>query len=226
MITYTPLHARMKLQLVGEEGCGKTALCNSLLEHMAMSPAELAQAGKGDKDRERQLAEAALNTRPTEGVSIHEVHTAVSAAAAGAAAAPQQKKIRFSLWDFSGNEAYYATHPLFMSARSVYVLVFRLSDELDAITRKLDYWLQLANCRSGNAPVLLVGTHLDSKRCSKEYLEAVRNGLAMRYATRYNNIKGFFAVSAKLRKGIKELVGKCCVCVCVCVRFCCMCLCA
>jgi hypothetical protein len=111
------------------------------------------------------------------------------------------------VWDFSGNEAYYITHPLFMSARSLYLLVFRLSDDLDRSIRKLDYWLQLANCRSGNAPVLLVGTNLDHKRCSKEYLEAIRSGLATRYASRYNNIKGFFATSGKSRKGLKELIG-------------------
>ncbi len=55
--------------------------------------------------------------------------------------------------------------------------------------------------------MLLVGTYLDHKRCTKEYLEQLRTTLSERYSSRYTNIRGFFAVSGRTRKGMKELSG-------------------
>src|SRR4051812_33991600 len=108
--------------LVGEEGTGKTALCSTLVENMCKPAAQLATPTDADKTQ----FDTALNTKPTEGVRIHDV---ISTGLGDQAAAA--KKIRFSVWDFSGNEAYYITHPMFMSARSMYLLVFRLPDDLD-----------------------------------------------------------------------------------------------
>jgi len=42
-----------------------------------------------------------------------------------------------SLWDFAGQFVYYATHQLFFSPRSVYLLVLNLNEDLD---RSLDEW--------------------------------------------------------------------------------------
>ena len=36
------------------------------------------------------------------------------------------------LWDFAGQHLYYASHPVFMSPRAVYILVHNLSKALDA----------------------------------------------------------------------------------------------
>jgi len=36
------------------------------------------------------------------------------------------------LWDFAGQHLYYASHPVFLSPRAVYVLVHNLSKPLDA----------------------------------------------------------------------------------------------
>ncbi|XP_072172990.1 uncharacterized protein [Diadema setosum] len=42
------------------------------------------------------------------------------------------KKIVLSIWDFAGQSVYYTTHQVFLSPRAVYVIVFSLSNELDA----------------------------------------------------------------------------------------------
>ena len=41
-------------------------------------------------------------------------------------------KVTIDLWDFAGQHLYYASHPVFLSPRAVYVLVYNLSKKLDA----------------------------------------------------------------------------------------------
>ena len=40
--------------------------------------------------------------------------------------------VTIDLWDFAGQHLYYASHPVFLSPRAVYVLVYNLSKKLDA----------------------------------------------------------------------------------------------
>ena len=40
--------------------------------------------------------------------------------------------VKVDLWDFAGQHLYYASHPVFLSSRAVYVLVHNLSKALDA----------------------------------------------------------------------------------------------
>ena len=37
-----------------------------------------------------------------------------------------------TLWDFAGQHLYYATHPVFLSGRAVYILVYNLNKDLQA----------------------------------------------------------------------------------------------
>lgn len=36
-------------------------------------------------------------------------------------------QITFTVWDFGGQEVFYPTHQLFLSSRSIYVVMFRLT---------------------------------------------------------------------------------------------------
>lgn len=42
------------------------------------------------------------------------------------------KEVILTLWDFAGQHLYYASHPVFLSTRAVYVLVYNLSKSLSA----------------------------------------------------------------------------------------------
>ena len=44
---------------------------------------------------------------------------------------PKTKEAFVSLWDFAGQFVYYATHQLFFSPRSIYLLVLNMEDDLD-----------------------------------------------------------------------------------------------
>ena len=66
----------------------------------------------------------------------------------------------FSIWDFGGQEEYYATHQCFLSERSLYLLLFNLKDG-NAGVEELSPWLNNIALRAPMSCVLIVGTHLD-----------------------------------------------------------------
>ena len=70
------------------------------------------------------------------------------------------KKFSFSIWDFGGQEEYYATHQCFLSERSLYLVLFNLKDG-DAGVEELTPWLNNLSLRAPMSCVLIVGTHLD-----------------------------------------------------------------
>lgn len=69
-------------------------------------------------------------------------------------------KFHFSIWDFGGQEEYYATHQCFLSKRSIYLLVFNLTHQ-DAGVQELKPWLNNIALRAPGSCVIIVGTHLD-----------------------------------------------------------------
>jgi serine/threonine protein kinase/GTPase SAR1 family protein len=74
-------------------------------------------------------------------------------------------KFTFQIWDFGGQVEYYATHQCFLSQRSLYVVVWRVTDGEDGI-KELKMWLDNIAVRAPKSPVIIVGTFLD--KLSKE----------------------------------------------------------
>ncbi|XP_065919794.1 leucine-rich repeat serine/threonine-protein kinase 2-like [Dysidea avara] len=66
----------------------------------------------------------------------------------------------FSIWDFAGQEEYYATHQCFLSKRSLYLLVWNVT-EGDAGIADLIPWLNNISVRAPNSCMIIVGTFLD-----------------------------------------------------------------
>ena len=66
----------------------------------------------------------------------------------------------FSVWDFAGQEEYYATHQVFLSKRSLYLAVWNVMDEKDGIA-ELKPWLNNIILRAPKSQIVIVGTHLD-----------------------------------------------------------------
>ena len=70
-----------------------------------------------------------------------------------------KKTFHFSIWDFAGQKEYYATHQCFLSQKSLYLLVWNIT-EADGIN-DLEPWLNNISARAPGSPVIIVGTFLD-----------------------------------------------------------------
>jgi len=119
-------------------------------------------------------------------------------------------KVTLSAWDFAGQDIYYTTHQFFLSEQSLYLLVFDLSKPLEH--SKIEFWLQSIWARTKQAPVIIIGTHRDSKNCTPEFLKAMQVRLAEFHQT-FPNITAINFVSNQtglgmenLRKAIEEIV--------------------
>ena len=55
---------------------------------------------------------------------------------------PRPKEAFVSLWDFAGQFVYYATHQLFFSPRSIYILTLNMQEDLEK-TLKEDWFIDL-----------------------------------------------------------------------------------
>ena len=76
------------------------------------------------------------------------------------APAYNRKTFHFSIWDFAGQEEYYATHQCFLSKRSLYLLVWNVT-EGDAGIADLKPWLNNISVRAPDSCMIVVGTFLD-----------------------------------------------------------------
>ena len=73
---------------------------------------------------------------------------------------PNRKTFQFRIWDFAGQEEYYATYHCFLSKRSLYLLVWNIT-EGDAGVADLKPWLNNVSVRAPDSVVIVVGTFLD-----------------------------------------------------------------
>ena len=71
-----------------------------------------------------------------------------------------KKTFHFRIWDFAGQEEYYATHQYFLSKRSLYLLVWNVT-EGDAGVVDLKPWLNNISVRDPGSCIIVVGTFLD-----------------------------------------------------------------
>ena len=99
--------------------------------------------------------------------------------------------IKVHFWDFGGQQIMHATHQFFLSKRSLYILVLDGRKEEDA-----EYWLKHIESFGGNSPVLVVMNKVDEHPFDV-------NRLFLQ--DKYKEIKGFYKISCKKKKGIKSL---------------------
>ena len=66
----------------------------------------------------------------------------------------------FRTWDFGGQTEYYATHQYFLSKRSLYLVLWKITDGERGMN-EIQQWLINIQSRAPNSPVIIVGTHYD-----------------------------------------------------------------
>ena len=170
--------SRMKLMIVGKKGSGKTSLFEAL---------------KMKSLKQRQKRNNAQDPEPTAGIHVENL---------------KFKDITFSTWDFSGDEQYYTTHQLFLSERVIYLLVCNMMDP-ESEDSRIEQWLELITRKiDDQVPIVVVGTHLDDKACNGKHRKAFWNRVKANIGSRFPNILGYEAISAKFNKKTDALLEK------------------
>ena len=108
--------------------------------------------------------------------------------------------MQLNTWDFGGQQIYHATHQFFLTARSLYLLVWNARQGFEQ--GKLYYWLDTLQARAPESPVLLVGTCTEGRPADLPVTELQK---------KYPQIKGNFSVSNRNGTGIdsvREAVAK------------------
>ncbi|GBG24034.1 Leucine-rich repeat serine/threonine-protein kinase 2 [Hondaea fermentalgiana] len=101
------------------------------------------------------------------------------------------EEISFTIWDYGGQEVFYALHHLFLTQYGIYMLVFDMREVLgkERFREKLDekeyaklalqedsletlrFWIDSIRLHAPDASIILVGTHLDQVAGSEEHEE-------------------------------------------------------
>jgi internalin A len=104
------------------------------------------------------------------------------------------QSIKLDLWDFGGQEIYYATHQLFLTRRTLYLLV--LNNRNSEKENRLEYWLKIIEIFGDTPSILIVGNQSD-----EQPLDINRKALL----SKFPNIEGIFEVSCLTGEGIDSL---------------------
>eukprot|EP00012_Vannella_robusta_P006904 CAMPEP_0206208048 /NCGR_PEP_ID=MMETSP0166-20121206/15974_1 /ASSEMBLY_ACC=CAM_ASM_000260 /TAXON_ID=95228 /ORGANISM="Vannella robusta, Strain DIVA3 518/3/11/1/6" /LENGTH=748 /DNA_ID=CAMNT_0053628965 /DNA_START=1 /DNA_END=2244 /DNA_ORIENTATION=+ len=179
---------RVKVMFVGDGNVGKTTLLNSFQEHTRI------------QSRRHSFAKKFLphqDTIATDGIDIREISVPFQ----------DGKEILWDCWDYAGQEIYYSTHQFFLSPRSVYLICFNL---LENNHSKVEYWLNSIHSRARGSPIFLVGTHLDDKQVTEEYLQEYMSKLCNtvkpeRFIS-IPSVKGIYSVGSNKGIGIQVLI--------------------
>uniref|UniRef100_A0A8R1XUT2 non-specific serine/threonine protein kinase n=1 Tax=Onchocerca volvulus TaxID=6282 RepID=A0A8R1XUT2_ONCVO len=154
-------YTRLKLMIVGVQGIGKT----SLLQQIRLEGTVGKRIPPNDVSWSKRMGHSigSGGDRTTKGANISTVGVDI----AEWTFEPKKTKgeptfgpLTFRTWDFGGQREYYATHQYFLSRRSLYILVWKVTDG-EAALPDLRQWLVNIQARAPNSPVIIVGTHVD-----------------------------------------------------------------
>jgi internalin A len=162
-----------KMLLVGQGGVGKTSLVHYLIHNHPCDPGEL----------------------PTEGINIDDWQVQGRKGADG-----KFERVIVHVWDFGGQEIMHATHQLFLTRRSLYLLL--IDARAGEKESNIHYWLKIIQSYGGNSPVLVVVNKCDQHPHELNETRLMRD---------YPNIQRIVQTSCSTGQGIAELrreIGK------------------
>ncbi|MFB8792263.1 MAG: COR domain-containing protein [Potamolinea sp.] len=146
------------------------------------------EGGVGKTSLLRALRKEAFDTQEstTHGIEIRSLELAH----------PTEANVTMHLntWDFGGQEIYHATHQFFLTNRSLFLLAWNA--RLGFEQGKLYYWLDTIQALAPESPVLLVATHIDSRKPDLPLAEL---------KAKYPQILGHCEISNRLGIGIPTL---------------------
>lgn len=157
-----------KLIIVGQGGAGKTTLVRKLVEGPKAAMPDENQSTKGIDIQKYS-------------VPLHD-----------------DRSLLFHVWDFGGQEIYYATHQFFLTRRSLYILVDDTRDYSQPSTphSSFNYWLQVIELLGEGSPVLIIQNEKSDR--SKGLDEP-----SMR--KRYPNIRRILRTNLLTGRGLEEV---------------------
>jgi hypothetical protein len=170
------------------------SLLNCFLAHSSRKKLSFSRKSKEPAD-----------TKATDGIAISQVQFVADSD-------EQHAPMLWDCWDYAGQDIYYTTHQFFLSHGAIYILCFNL---LQRDLSKIEYWLNSVHTRARGSPILLVGTHLDDKRCTNEYVQNYIQDIKRRYMKRFRDslgvpsIQEVIAVSCRGKRiGVKTVMDR------------------
>ena len=112
----------------------------------------LGKCGSGKSTMVARLCDEQHSNETTTGIDVTEWKYSPSY---------NRKTFHFSIWDFASKEVYYATHQCFLSKRSLYLLVWNIT-EGDKGVDDLKPWLNNISMKVPDSCIIIVGTFLDT----------------------------------------------------------------
>lgn len=151
-----------KLILVGNGGVGKTSLVSSLI-------------------KKRDDKTSVTTQHSTRGIDVKQW---ILSWDVKEQSGNDTNRLQLNIWDFGGQEAYHATHQMFLTNQSLYLVV---TDAVSGDTEDdLFYWLNMIDSNAKNSPVIVVMNKIDQR-----YKELPVGNLQRQF----KNIVGFHKVS-------------------------------
>ncbi|XP_060079979.1 leucine-rich repeat serine/threonine-protein kinase 1-like [Ylistrum balloti] len=154
----------MNLMFVGVHEIGKTSLLRQIRKNRKTPkgiPIPTHWIERRDKKAHPTDDDTPLSTV---GIDIHEVVIGENR---------EHGPITFRTWDFGGQKEYYATHQYFLSARSLYLVMWKLTDGEKGV-QSMWQWLVNIQARAPGSPVIIIGTHkdvLEARATKKNFTE-------------------------------------------------------
>jgi len=102
----------------------------------------------------------------------------------------EEKGIKVHFWDFGGQDLMQATHQMFYSLRSIYVLVLNAREEPEA-----EDWLKHIESFGGDSPIMVVINKIDENQNYDVNRKSLRE--------KYKGIRDFYKISCKTGEGIE-----------------------
>lgn len=109
----------------------------------------------------------------------------------------QEGVVNSTIWDFGGQQILQATHQLFLSKRSIYVLVVEDRKNDKHKDQDIEQWLTQVNSLGGRPPILVVKNKIDENPNSDIQTQKLKS--------KFPNIIDFFEVSCQKRIGLEKL---------------------
>ncbi|PRP75101.1 leucine-rich repeat-containing protein [Planoprotostelium fungivorum] len=177
---------RTRAIVVGTPSSGKTALCNALRRKSTSSKENSQNIQTGNLAGGLSIEPWPLSiTLDTEDGKV-------------------KREVDLNIWELSGSDIHYANHQFFIAKRAVFIVVWNLMEDPDK--SKIEYWLHCIRSKVKNAPVFIVGTHMDDPRVSTEGVSYLITKLAKRFEANFPTLVIHFrTVSSINGDGIKKL---------------------